>query len=733
MENRGCEKKQKKGFAIFPGLLPAVFLAAVFLNFVFCGDAGNEGGGGRPEQESPALYDYCLLLAEKAYGTKNVFKAFRALDTAENRKRAVKDLWTEQLLRENILDEGLAARLEGKASWTDALIILKRFLTRAQKAEIPRFLLLGGFENEKEQPELFDAIRLAYYYRITDFSGISDFSAVMPAEKMNAMLKEYFNVNRECPSDAFVDLAEEIPGVFIDLRYASSDNFTGRAVYDYDRAWLRYSSAQKLKAAQAELLELGFSLKIWDAWRKPKCQFLLWEAMPDPRYIANPNTGHSAHSRGAAVDVTLVRLDGSEAEMPTNFDDFSERAARGHAGASAEAQANSLLLETVMQKHGFAAYSNEWWHFSDSESAGFAAESDPKPLSFAATLPKKRIELTVSAVGDCVLGRDDRFDYDLSFNYYKEVLKKPDSYFFANAAEIFFRSDLTVANAENVFAAGGTKTPKPPQPGGEFWFLGDPAYVNIFKEGGVNAVNIANNHSHDYGEAALRESIGHLNKAGILAFGYGMTAVFEAKGVKIALLGYNVLGPLEEGTDINEMKAAVLRELEAAKTISDLQIVSFHWGAEYEEVAGEQRELGRWAVDCGADLVLGHHSHCPQPVETYKGKQIVYSLGNFVYGGASQPKSIETVIFRQKFVLDLDSKEILLSSYDVIDALVHPPGPFNNYQPVLRACLISLNDADSEIFFRQTRKSDAGIATLRQGAMTQYGGKRAGRWAIRRY
>ncbi|MCL2677476.1 MAG: CapA family protein [Clostridiales bacterium] len=680
METRpsACHKNPKKRFWLFSALLLAVLLAAGLFCVFF------HGAGQTPAAQAPGLplYDYCLLLAEKAYGTKDVLRAFRALDTAENREKDARGLWAEQLLRENILDAEMAARLDRPVSREEALILLKRFLTLAQGAEIPRFLRLDGVAEEKKKPELYDAIRLVYYYRMAGLAEIEDFAAPMPKEEISALLREYSNFRRECSPAAFVDLAEEIPGLYIDLRYAGKDNFTGKAVYDDDRALLRFSTAQKLKAAQAELLEMGFSLLVWDAYRKPPSQFFLWEAMPDARYIANPHTGFSAHSRGQAVDVTLVRLDGSAPQMPSGFDDFGGKASRAYEGASEEARANALLLENVMIKCGFVPYENEWWHFSDSD--GFAVEAGPQPLSFAATLPKKQFELVICAVGDCVLGRDDRYEYSVSFDYYKENLRKPDSYFFANAAPIFFQSDLTIANAENVFAEGGEKAHKPPQAGGEFWFLGKPSYVNIFKAGGVDAVNIANNHSHDYGEAALRESVSHLNKAGILTFGYGMSALYEARGVKIALLGFNALGPLEEGTDIQEMKAAVSHELAAAQTVSDLQIVSFHWGQEYTQVTDEQRELGRWAVDCGAALVLGHHPHCLQPIETYQGRQIVYSLGNFVYGGASQPKGRETMIFRQTFILGLDSKEIISAPYDTIGALVHPEGRFNNYQPVVK-------------------------------------------------
>lgn len=155
----------------------------------------------------------------------------------------------------------------------------------------------------------------------------------------------------------------EIP---VELKYATEDNFTGRKIYDFQSAYLRLGTVKKLAAVQADLKELGWGLKIWDAYRPVEAQFALWEACPNPAYVANPNRSFSSHSRGNTVDVTLVDDEGKELEMPTAFDSFSARADRDYSDCTAAAANNAQILEILMEKHGFYGYFKEWWHFTDS-------------------------------------------------------------------------------------------------------------------------------------------------------------------------------------------------------------------------------------------------------------------------------------------------------------------------------------------------------------------------------
>lgn len=168
------------------------------------------------------------------------------------------------------------------------------------------------------------------------------------------------------PQDmVFVAVADYIPDIVIELKYAGTDNFTGRVVYDFSTAYLRYGTVVKLAAVQEDLHQLGLGLKIWDGFRPVSAQHKLWEICPDTRYVADPKVGFSAHSRGNTVDVTLVDSEGREVTMPTGFDDFSKKADRDYSDCSREAADNALILEVLMEKHGFSGYKNEWWHYTD--------------------------------------------------------------------------------------------------------------------------------------------------------------------------------------------------------------------------------------------------------------------------------------------------------------------------------------------------------------------------------
>jgi D-alanyl-D-alanine dipeptidase len=156
----------------------------------------------------------------------------------------------------------------------------------------------------------------------------------------------------------------------IELRYATEDNFTGCRIYSQSRCFLVRGTAEKLIAANREFAEMGYRLKIWDAYRPSSAQRTLWELVPDPAFVANPERG-SIHSRGAAVDVTLVDDDGNELPMPTGFDDFSEKAAIDYDGCTEDEAKNRDLLAEVMVRNGFVQIQSEWWHFADSQANSY--------------------------------------------------------------------------------------------------------------------------------------------------------------------------------------------------------------------------------------------------------------------------------------------------------------------------------------------------------------------------
>ena len=168
------------------------------------------------------------------------------------------------------------------------------------------------------------------------------------------------------PADTdLVRVRDYIPDVWVDLRYAGDNNFTGSAIYDFDDAYLRYGTVKKLAAVQEKLRADGLSLLIWDAYRPVYAQRTLWERWPDPTFVANPDTGGSKHSSGGTVDITLCTSDGAELEMPSGFDEFSALADRDYSDVGASAAANAELLERLMNDAGFDGYYGEWWHYND--------------------------------------------------------------------------------------------------------------------------------------------------------------------------------------------------------------------------------------------------------------------------------------------------------------------------------------------------------------------------------
>jgi D-alanyl-D-alanine dipeptidase len=163
-----------------------------------------------------------------------------------------------------------------------------------------------------------------------------------------------------------LELIKLDPAIRLDMRYATANNFTGRILYDEARAFLAAPAAQAVARASKMAQADGFGLTIYDAYRPWRITKKLWDATPvgpKKEYVANPKRG-SKHNRGCAVDLTLHDLQtGQLVEMPTEFDDFSEKAHRDYMGASAAAIANRARLARYLEAEGFVGLSNEWWHF----------------------------------------------------------------------------------------------------------------------------------------------------------------------------------------------------------------------------------------------------------------------------------------------------------------------------------------------------------------------------------
>lgn len=163
-------------------------------------------------------------------------------------------------------------------------------------------------------------------------------------------------------TEELVDIKTLAPGIIVEMPYATVNNFTGVVLYPVNRALLKKLPAEALVRVQKKLESQNLCLKIWDAYRPHSVQEYMWTILPDSRYVADPKTG-SKHNRGAAVDVTLTDKNGKELEMPTKFDDFSEKASRLYKGNTPIVQKNSKILEDIMISEGFVPYEAEWWHF----------------------------------------------------------------------------------------------------------------------------------------------------------------------------------------------------------------------------------------------------------------------------------------------------------------------------------------------------------------------------------
>lgn len=153
------------------------------------------------------------------------------------------------------------------------------------------------------------------------------------------------------------------PPILSEVRYATRYNFTGRVLYPIPRLWMRPETALALAAVQRDLAKRGLGLKLYDAYRPLGVQKLMWNLIRDERYVSDPSKNLGRHTRGTAVDVTLVDNLGRELPMPSGYDEFSARAHRAYAGGTEEQRANRALLEKAMARRGFVPYPDEWWHF----------------------------------------------------------------------------------------------------------------------------------------------------------------------------------------------------------------------------------------------------------------------------------------------------------------------------------------------------------------------------------
>lgn len=276
--------------------------------------------------------------------------------------------------------------------------------------------------------------------------------------------------------------------------------------------------------------------------------------------------------------------------------------------------------------------------------------------------------IVVTAGGDCTIGSTNN-QRSRKDGFANVVAEKGYAWPFSGLAELLSEDDMTLVNFE------GTLTDSKDAVEKRFNFKGPKEYAEILTLGSVEAVNLANNHFHDYGEQGKRDTMDALDAAGIEYCAEGQTGIYETRGVKIGLVGNTF--PYKDGKrDIS----AEIQELRSQGC--QIVIASFHWGSEYKaDFSRDQRNIGRAAIDAGADVVLGHHPHIVQGIEYYNGRYIVYSLGNLVFGGNTDPSDRDSFLARLSFEVYEDST--LAPTLEILPVRLTAQSSGTDYRPIL--------------------------------------------------
>lgn len=273
------------------------------------------------------------------------------------------------------------------------------------------------------------------------------------------------------------------------------------------------------------------------------------------------------------------------------------------------------------------------------------------------------VSVKVSFIGDCTLCSDAR-----GRDYFSSVVKKRWDYPFKHCKYIFKADDLTLANCEMAITSRKKYRKK------KFVFAMKPAGIAMFTKNGIEAVNLANNHTMDFGSAGYKDTQRNLTKAKVLWSDCTHYSIYTAKnGVKIGMCGYTNSNGLSKTYNL-------IKQLRAKGC--QIVIVSCHWGVEAKyKPTKSQIKRGRALISHGADIVVGTHPHRLQPIEVYKGKYILYSIGNFCFGGHTNPSDPDTAIVQCTFVLDDERKNVTDYRLNVIPFSLRSTKKGNDYCP----------------------------------------------------
>ena len=300
-------------------------------------------------------------------------------------------------------------------------------------------------------------------------------------------------------------------------------------------------------------------------------------------------------------------------------------------------------------------------------------ETTTEATTEATTIPPEteppEFNITLSFAGDCMLASYLDQTPAGSFNEY--AANNEPTYFLEKVRHIFENDDFTTVNLENVFS-DRSLSPRKKDHDPAYWFKSKSSNVEILTSSSVEGVSLSNNHTYDYGNAGYNDTVQTVTEAG-LKYGENSNIIYyEKEGFKIAVI---CAGLWWDG-----QSREIIRWLGTAEEQSDFQVVFYHGGTEklHEPEEWKVRE-SRNLVDNGADLVIGNHPHVLQPREVYNGVEIIYSLGNFCYGGHSRPEN-RTIIYQLSLTIDKESLTVQNSNSSIIPCYVYTED-INNYQP----------------------------------------------------
>lgn len=424
---------------------------------------------------------------------------------------------------------------------------------------------------------------------------------------------------------------------------------------DYSITTLTHSISDAISGKQSEAEDAQNTAQA-ETTPEPETVSLLDPEATDTLVIDINGGDEEEETLSADEEPETLPVDDEEAEAALTEDEEPET------GLSQDEQPEAALSEGVPENDVEEELSVPEIDPEDAEEEFLSGDDGEEDVSYAGDYAGMTT-ITISAAGDCTLGGDEK---NGGYARFEKVYEQNGAeYFLKSVADIFEEDDLTIVNLEGALTAETKRKDK------TFSFRGRPAYATILSSASVEAVSLDNNHSQDYYSQGLADTRKALKYVGVGYAGLGDIYATQINGVKIGMLSYRVWD-----VDAQSMK----NEIAKVKQECDLVIVCMHWGDEKVSKANKtQIKLGHAAIDAGADLVLGTHPHVVGGIEKYNNRYIVYSLGNFCFGGNANPDDKDTFIFQITY--NMENGKIAGDEVNVIPCRVSSVNNTNDYQP----------------------------------------------------